>query len=469
MKLRNSGRSSSRSKLQGGHLHYTSGLGAGDRVTVVGLGKIGLPVATHIASAGFLITGLDSSREVVQRVNAGEAGHVREPHLEKNLKRVVESGFLRATSDYGVAIPEAKVIIVLIPLLVDNAGVPNFENYDQAVASMGGVITPGTLIVFETTLPIGTTRSRFKLALERESGLEEGRDFWVAFSPERVSSGSILADLTAYPKIVGGISEEAALRAKDFYEKALFAWPEITSSTSASPRPPVVLMESAEAAEFVKLAETTYRDVNIALANEFARSADELGVSFRKIRDAANSQPFSHIHEAGISVGGHCIPVYPHFYLYSNPNARLVREARALNDSMVDYAVSRLTSFLGELRGLNILILGVTYRPGVSETAFSGALVLRDKLLEAGAIPLASDPILSAGEIENLGFQPSFQDGEVDAIVLHTAHPDFEDLRPTQFSRLKAVVDGRRQLVREVWESRDVRLHSLGDQSESPA
>ena len=173
-------------------------------------------------------------------------------------------------------------------------------------------------------------------------------------------SGRVLRDLATYPKLVGGLTAEGEARGVELYESFIDG-------------APVWGMGSAEAAEMAKLAETTYRDVNIAFANELARAADAWGLDVDRVIDAANSQPFSHIHRPGVAVGGHCIPVYPRFYLAGDPAARLPAVAREVNDAMPAYAID----LLGDVHGKTVLVLGVAYRGGVKETAFSGAYALR--------------------------------------------------------------------------------------------
>jgi UDP-N-acetyl-D-mannosaminuronic acid dehydrogenase len=197
-------------------------------------------------------------------------------------------------------------------------------------------------------------------------------------------------------------------------------------------------MGSAEAAELTKLVETTYRDVNIALANEFARHADALGLDIGPVIDAANSQPFSHVHRPGVAVGGHCIPVYPRFYLAGDPGARLPAAARTVNEAMPAYAVD----LLGDVAGARVLILGVAYRGGVKETAFSGAFGLRDELQRRGATPVATDPLYSGDELEVLGFAP-WRGEDVDLAVLQADHAEYARLGAGELPGVRAVVDGR--------------------------
>ena len=208
-------------------------------------------------------------------------------------------------------------------------------------------------------------------------------------------------------------------------------------------------MSSAEAAEFAKLADTTYRDVNIALANEFARYADRIGVDLSEVIAAANSQPYSHIHQPGLGVGGHCIPVYPHFLLDRAPELELVALARRINDGQVDVVLDAVAEALGGLHGRTVLVLGLTYRHGVKELAYSRALPLIEGLLARGARPLAYDPLLTGEEIARTGAQPwtwGHPDPDVEAIVTQTADPAWRSLDPAWFPALRLFVDGRNSL-----------------------
>jgi UDP-N-acetyl-D-mannosaminuronic acid dehydrogenase len=210
----------------------------------------------------------------------------------------------------------------------------------------------------------------------------------------------------------------------------------------------VVAMSSSEAAEFSKLADTTYRDVNIALANEFARAADLHGIDVQEVIAAANSQPYSHIHQPGIGVGGHCIPVYPHLLLARAPGLSLVETARHVNDGQVDRALAILDPLVGGLAGAPILVLGVTYREGVKELAYSRAIALIDALKAAGARVSAFDPLLTDDEVAALGAEPwHWSDpGSFRAIVSQTADRVFAGLDAAWFPALRAVYDGRNSL-----------------------
>ncbi len=419
------------------------------RVVVVALGKIGLPLAAQIAGAGHEVVGCDIDSRVVELVNAAQEPFPGEAGLGAALADLVPAGRLRATTETTAAVAEGPELIVAIPpLVVDERAQPDFGVLDSVVADIGRGLRPGAVVSVETTLPVGTTRSRIAPMLEHLSGLRSKRDFHAVHSPERVYSGRIFRDLATYPKLVGGLSEAGERRAAELY--ASFIDADVRS------------MGSAEAAELTKLAETTYREVNIALANEFARFADRTGIDIDRVIEAANSQPFSHIHRPGIAVGGHCIPVYPRFYLAGDPNARLPAVARDVNESMPAYAVDLLERGLGHrLDGVGVLILGVTYRGEVKETAFSGAFPVARELDRRGARVFAADPLFSHSELRELGFEP-WAGGAVDAAIVQADHGAYRALRPADVPGARVIVDGRDVVEAEPWIAAGVIVQRIG-------
>jgi nucleotide sugar dehydrogenase len=200
---------------------------------------------------------------------------------------------------------------------------------------------------------------------------------------------------------------------------------------------------SAEAAEMAKLAETTYRDVNIGLANQFGRFAAANGIDIFKVIEASNSQPYSHIHRPGIAVGGHCIPVYPRLYLYTDPDATIVRTAREANMTMPSYAVGLAEGALGGLAGQRVVVLGASYRGRVKETAFSGVFPTVDDLLSRGAEVLVHDPMFTDDELAGYGFTAYHLGDPVDAAILQADHPEYLALTPADLPGIRAFVDGR--------------------------
>lgn len=424
----------------------------GGPVAVVGLGKIGLPLAVQYARHGRHVLGCDVSPAVVDTVNSGHSHVQEEPTLEADVSELVDAGLLSATLDTATAVRDAQIVVVIVPVMVNANHAVDYTAIDAATTAIGAGLTPGTLVVYETTLPVGTTSGRLRGILEHTAGLTAGQDFFLAYSPERVSSGRIFHDLHTYPKIVGGLDEASTAAACAFYRSVL----------DAEVRP----MASANDAEFVKLIETTYRDVNIALANEFARFADQRGLDVEAAISAANTQPYSHIHEPGIGVGGHCIPVYPYFLMNgATSGLDLPRRARIINDEMATYAAERLDAAIGPLADKAVLILGVAYRGDVREHAFTSAKLLQTALVARGARVYADDPLFTDSELRALGYTPIPPEvaHKVAAIVLQAGHQAYQALDFSRFPNCGAVLDGRRALDRQATERLGIQYISIGD------
>jgi nucleotide sugar dehydrogenase len=408
--------------------------GTAGTVAVIGAGKMGLPLAAQFASHGWSVIAVDIQEAVVDAINAGRSPIGEEPGVAELVADAHAAGRLRATLDGAAAARAADVVVLIVPVILDAAHQPDYRFMDAAVDAIGPGVRRGQTIIFETTLPVGQTRGRFTPRLEAASGLRADVDFFVAFSPERLYSGAALRNLATYPKLVGGLGRSSTERAAAFYDSVLDT--------------EIVAMSSAEAAEFAKLADTTYRDVNIALANEFAAYADRLGLDVVEVIDAANSQPYSHVHQPGLGVGGHCIPVYPHFLLSQAPEMGLVARARAVNDGQIEVAIRAIERRLGRFAGVPVLVLGLTYRHGVKELAYSRALPLISRLRELGAEVFAYDPLLSELEIADLEARPWAWGTESDAraIVTQTSDPLWSELDLERFPDLQILVDGRNSL-----------------------
>lgn len=424
---------------------------------VIALGKIGLPIAAQLTRTGHTVTGCDIDPAVVDAVNAGRAPFPNEAGLDDALRDAVAAGRLHASTETAAAVATGPDLVIAVPpLVVDADGTPDWSALDAVVGDIGRGLAGaaragrrGVTVAIETTVPVGTTRGRVATALAAASGLRPGVDFHVVFSPERVFSGRILQDLATYPKLVGGLDPLGEERGVALYGAFL-------------PDVEVRAMGGAEAAELTKLAETTYRDINIAFANELARHADALGVDVQRVIDAANSQPFSHIHRPGVAVGGHCIPVYPRFYLAGDPEAQLPAVARHVNEAMPAYAVGMLQHLLGGLEGMRVLILGVAYRGGVKETAFSGAVPLRDNLRARGAIAVAADPLYSADELRSLGFE-AWDGVPVHGAIIQADHAQYARLQPADLAGVRAIVDGRGVLDPSPFTAAGIPVRRLGD------
>ena len=429
------------------------------KIAVIALGKIGLPLAVQFAKKGHYVIGCDVNQRTVDLINAGTEPFPGENFLAEYLAEVVASGHLVATTDTAKAVSDSQAVVIVVPLFVDLQGIPDFGWMDDATAKIAAGLKPGTLISYETTLPVGTTRNRFAPALEKGSSLRAGVDFHLVFSPERVLTGRVFADLRKYPKLVGGINATSTRAGIAFYEEVL----DFDDRPDLTEKNGVWDLGTCEASEMAKLAETTYRDVNIALANQFAIFAEGANIDIAKVIAASNSQPYSHIHQPGIAVGGHCIPIYPRFYLWNDPLATVVRSAREANAAMPEHAVKLLEKEFGDLAGKRVAVLGISYRGGVKESAFSGVYGVVSALKTRGALIVVHDPMYSNEEIIALGFEPYAIGEAADAVILQADHKEYKTLGAKDFQGVLAVVDGRRTMNPKNFPGVNFRVIGAGD------
>ncbi|MCC6958991.1 MAG: nucleotide sugar dehydrogenase [Dehalococcoidia bacterium] len=414
-------------------------------VAVVGIGRIGLPVAATIASKGHRVFGCDVNASLVERVNRGENPIPDEAGLGAMLKEVVASGRFSATTGTAEAVAQCDVVLFAVRVDVDDAGRADLQYLFAAAEEAGKGLKPGALCIFDTTLPVGTTRRELAPRLE-VGGRKLGRDFHVAFSPERLLMGRVIEDLTKYPKVVGGVDSGAGERAAAFYREVFGG--------------DVLQLQSAEAAELSKLAEGAYRDLNIALANELAMVADIHGIDVTEVIRAANSQPYSHIHVPGTGVGGHCIPVYPRFLMQGEGPSALSALGRDVNDAMPGYVVDRAAELVGGLTGKRVLILGLTFRPDVAVTFHTNAVDLLREFERRGAVVRGHDALLSTDGVRELGFEPADTLEGFDIAVVHSNHRQYATLDWAKVAPL--IVDARNALDRSAIEAAGSRYLGVG-------
>lgn len=417
------------------------------KVAVIGAGKMGLPIACQLASRGALVCACDVNETLVAAINRGECPF-EEPGISELLRQTVEAKTLGATTDIVRAIAESDVIIVIVPVLLTPDRRADLRHIETVAEQIGKSIKPGAMVVFETTLPVGSTRSL--LPLLESGGRRAGRDFDLVFSPERVKSLFVLKHLTETPKIIGGHTPAAAARASAFYSEYLKA--------------PIIDVGNPEAAELVKLAGMVYRDVNIALANELARYAEMVGVDFEAVAAAANTDGEAALLTPGIGVGGHCTPVYPYFLIHDaaarGATARITELSRRINDSQAAAAIDQLAALWEPLAGRRVMILGLGFRPEVKEHTCSPAFLVRDALVERSAHVEVCDPLYTDEDIRANGFEPGRLDCKPapEVMILVTAHKRFLDLDFGELARsgLRAVIDGR-----NAWDPDSVRRSGL--------
>jgi nucleotide sugar dehydrogenase len=404
-------------------------------------------LAVQYAKTGQRVTGADKDAAVVDSVNQGSEPFPGEKHLDQFLRQVVQSGNLRSTQDTAVAVSQSSVTVVVVPVFVDATGAPELQHMIAATSDIGRGLQRDSLVIFETTLPMGTTRQTLIPVLESTSGMKAGSEFSVAYSPERVLTGRVFEDLKRYPKLVGGLDARSTEKAIDFYSQVL----DFDDRPDLDAANGVWDLGTLEAAELAKLMETTYRDVNIALANQFALFAEGSGIDVYKVIDACNSQPFSHVHKPGIAVGGHCIPIYPRLYLSGDPHASVVAEAREANERMPEMVVKRLEREVGTLEDRSVVVLGASYRGGVKETAFSGTFPLARALEAKGAQCLVHDPLYTSAELAALGFESFARGDRADIAVLQADHEEYRSWGPGDIGGLRVFFDGRNLTQPEAW------------------
>ncbi|MCX8052302.1 MAG: nucleotide sugar dehydrogenase [Armatimonadetes bacterium] len=396
-------------------------------VTVVGAGKMGLPLACVFASRGASVFVCDVDWAKVESINAGICPF-QEPGVDELLAEGVRSGRLVATTDTGSAIANSEVVVVIVPVLLSDSREAELSMIDDVAKIASANLKPGSMISFETTLPVGGTR-RLGHIID-ENGMRAGVDYDLVFSPERVKSLFVLKHLFNNPKIVGGITPASAARGAEFYTKYLGA--------------PVINVGTLEAAELVKLAGMIYRDVNIALANELAAFAECIGIDFEMVRQAANTDGESNLLLPGIGVGGHCTPVYPYFLISEARSRGIPVELAELGRKINSAQPRKILNKVGDVQGKKCVILGVSFRPQVKESAYSPVFALASELEIRGASVTVHDPLYTEEEIRRLGLIPGEIEGN-EILILNTAHDAYLNLDFADLARkgVKCVVDGR--------------------------
>lgn len=362
------------------------------RVAVVGLGYVGLPVAVEFAEAGFDVIGLDLDDAKVTSLNAGESYLI--DVLSERIAPLVDSGRLGASTSFADA-SDADAILICVPTPISD-GTPDLSRVVAATASVAQVLKPGALVVLESTTYPGSTDELVKPLLE-EGARVGGEDFFLAFSPERIDPGNPVYGFGDIPKIVGGIDEASGRLAAALYGQVV---------------PKVVTVSGTKEAELAKLIENTFRHVNIALVNELAVYAHEMGIDIWEAIDAAATKPFGFMpFYPGPGWGGHCIPLDPAYLSWRvrrdrAHEVRFVEVAQAVNSEMPRFVAERVSLMLNEqgrsVRGAKILAIGLSYKPGVDDTREAGALKVIARLEKQGADVSLHDPLVEAVEIGGL-------------------------------------------------------------------
>jgi len=417
------------------------------KICVLGLGYIGLPTASTFATHGVQVVGVDVNQHIVHVLRNGEI-HIHEPGLRSLVEAAFHSKNLRVTDQ-----PEpADAFIIAVPTPITPEKHADMRYVVAAAESIVPHLQTGNLVMLESTSPPRTTVDLLAPILER-SGLKAGEDFFLAYSPERVLPGKILQELIENARVIGGINYVSSEAGRDLY--SIFVRGEI-------------LLEDATTAEMVKLMENTYRDTNIALANEFSRLGLHYGVDIWRAIEIANLHPRVNILKPGPGVGGHCVSVDPWFLVEGAPELTpLIRQAREVNDAQPKNVIALVEGTLGDLKGRRITALGLSYNPDVDDLRESPAIEIVRALVGKGAEVLCHEPFAPGAEIEGVhsasSLEESFQGSE--GILLLVDHKVFHDLDPkwvAGFLKNKVAIDACGAWDRQVWRDAGFQIEVLG-------
>ncbi len=389
------------------------------KITVFGLGHIGLPTAALFANSGLEVTGVDINKETIELVNKG-ISPVIEPGLDQLVKKAIIDKKLVATEDGITASKYSKVMIVIVPTPVDQYKRSDLSAVRSACDMISKGLKKGDLVIIESTIPPKTCEDVVIPILEK-SGLKAGNDFGVACTPERALPNNTIYEMTHNARVIGGINKESADKAVNLYEY-------ITNGK-------IIKVKNLITAEMVKLMENTYRDTNIALSNELAMVCEKLGIDAIDAIKAANHHPRVDLHIPGPGVGGHCLSIDPYFIVEmaekEGVNSTLIKNARAVNEKMPEHVAEIVEETLNDagkqIKNSKIGILGVAYKGNVADARETPAEPLINLLVQSGAEVYANDPHTSDDLIKSFGATPvSMEDAlKCDIVILITDHDEY--------------------------------------------
>lgn len=411
------------------------------RVCIVGLGYVGLPTAVGFAEQGYMVTGADRMDRVVERVNAGHC-HFKDVDLDRRVMRAVSEKKLIATKDTTTAVRESDVVLIMVPTPVTPDKRPDLLPVIAAGEDIARGLSPGKLVVLESTVYPGVTEEVLKPILE-QSGLVAGEDFGLAHCPERFNPGDTEHTIADVVRVIGAITPEWASVTAELYRK-------IVKDT--------FLVKDIKTAEAAKVIENIQRDLNIALMNEFALIFERMDIDVMDVINAASTKWNFNRYNPGAGVGGHCLPVDP-YYLVTKAeelgyHSRVITAGRTVNDSMPLHIFDLLVDGLNErekaLKNSKIVVMGFSYKENVGDAREAPAITLTEELLKRGAVIHILDPYLEKSSLDRYGIaeQDLYKTlSGADALVLMTAHAEYRALdlkRVKELMQTPVIVDGRR-------------------------
>lgn len=415
-------------------------------ICVIGLGYIGLPTAVMFANHGIKVHGVDVNPAAVRSIQEKKL-HIEETDLQERLNKAVDDGLLTASTTPQ----EADVFIVAVPSPINPDNTANLEYVGQATASIVPYLRKGNLVILESTVPPKTVEHVMLPELVK-ANLEFGHDLFVSHSPERVIPGRVFEELVNNDRIVGGIDEKSSVLTKELYETFVKGTIHITDATTA---------------ELVKVMENTYRDVNIAFANELAKMADKLDVNIWEAIKFANYHPRVNVHFPGPGVGGHCIAVDPWFLVeLGGEQAQIIHMSRNTNDSMPSYTAQKTQAILNQnkIAGGKVAVLGLAFKGNVDDMRESPSTIVISELQNLGLDVVSYDPHIKENKHDTQTQSLEEATKDADIIVVLTDHNEFKALQPEAISAKSNIVfDTKNCLNRENWEIAGFEFHLLGD------
>ena len=412
------------------------------KICVLGLGYIGLPTASIFANNGFQVIGIDVNESVVNIINKGQI-HIEEPGLNTLVQAAANSGNLVAK----IEPEEADVYIIAVPTPINEDKSADLSYVVAAGEAILPYLKKGDLVILESTIPPRTTEDILVPILEK-SELKIGKELFIAHCPERVLPGNILHELVYNNRIVGGINEESSLKGKQLYEKIVKGEIVLTDATSA---------------EMAKLMENTFRDVNIALANELSKIAYDLKLDALEVIKLANMHPRVNIHSPGPGVGGHCLAVDPWFIVEKSKEAKLIKLSREINDGMPEFTINRVKKLLSGVSKPIVTVLGVAYKGDVDDTRESPATEVIAGLVKNNIEVRVYDPHVKNYEFELNALKDAFENSNL--VLILTDHSEFKYLFPAELGKLmrdKKLFDTKNCVNHEKWKADGFFVEVLG-------
>lgn len=414
------------------------------KICMIGIGYVGLPTAAMFAEKGNTVIGYDLDKKVVDALNKGIVT-IEEPNLPELVEKCVKEKRLSATT---VCPAGCDVYIIAVPTPINEDKTANMDYVINATKSIVPHLKKGCIVILESTSPPRTVED-IMLPILKDTGLLLGEELFVAHSPERILPGNIIQELRTNSRIVGGINKQSSIKVKEIYEDIVDGEIFITTATTA---------------EMCKVMENTFRDVNIALANELAKISEELGVNAFEVIKLANYHPRVNILTAGPGVGGHCIALDPWFLVEKSENAKLIKTARLINDSMPQFVFEKIKTILKGFFGQTIAILGITYKPDIDDIRESPIVHLINMLKKENVKVNVCDPFAKDKIEQNLDIYDAVKGA--DLVVLGVNHTIFKNIdfkRVSSLLNTRLMLDTRNFFDKNDIEKNDIKYYLLGD------